>query len=56
MMKHGIKSSKIIDGEWWDTTYCGITCQRSHTEDGTGMAMPDECQECADAKAEEDEG
>ena len=53
MVKHDIKSKELIDGVWWDTTYCGITVERSHTEDGTGMALPDVCPECVEAKAKE---
>ena len=39
-------------------TYCGERYPSTPAEDSTGMAMPEVCQECADAraKAKEDEG
>ena len=55
---HLIKNQEYDEVEkvLYTITYCGERWANTPAEDGTGMAMPDECQKCADAKAKEDEG
>ena len=58
MATHKIKEKVYdeVEKALYVITYCGERYPHTPAEDGTGMAMPDECQECADAKAKEDEG
>ena len=53
---HEVKSEKYdeVEKALYVITYCGERHAFPPIEDGTGMARPNICQECADAKAKDD--
>ena len=55
---HEIKGDEYDEVEkvLYIITYCGERYPKTPAEDGTGMAKPNPCQECIDAKTKEDEG